>query len=241
MRFSTYLPLPAGEAMIYPKSHPRSLAAWLAFPLLLVLPALAPAQGSEGPVQKVVRFALLIDGRQVMEASAIRDEMVTVQIDDRGHYGFLTKITGAGTVAIDIFSIGSAQGERRLLETLFLDIGQRVTLAADPGLAVQVSEVLIDSELLRKRQSPIKLASLSYVSFREFAVSSSGCCVKCGEVTACGCAVTMSCGCCCAGCSNPECEEIECSSPLASGFFSGFNTCAQRFEDLIARVGHRGA
>lgn len=204
-------------------------------------PAQARAQDSNPTVsERVVRFALLLHGEQVMEAAAKRDDMVTVEIDDRGHYGFLPEVQGDGTVLMEIYSLEA--GPRRLVETVLLDYGKRVQLAADSSLALTLSEITVTrTAIARPAREFIRLASLGPVAFRSFALGSMDCCIRCGNVTTCGCAVTMSCGCCCSdGCTNQGCTELECNPEFGFGTGKASGECGLKFEGLVAALAPRG-
>lgn len=191
----------------------------------LVLAAVAVCAAPETLISQtaseatVVRFSLVIDGTQQLQAAANYGKMITVQIEGRGSYGFVPEMrSGSSEVQVQVFELGTGEHGRtpEHLETVHLAIDSTVALTADPGISIRIYK----AEVSRAESSAVALASLVGYRFSPFAGAASGeCCVTCDNVTACGCAVTMSCDCCCAGCSNPDCPE--CVGGLAGGSVSG--------------------
>lgn len=187
---------------------------------------------------KIVTLQISLDGTPVVDASAIEGRMLTTHIRNRGDYGFQPTVLDDGRVLVDVFEITRAvPGEvERKIQTIAVNADAPIALTADPGIAVQLVDI-------RDRPGSTSPSSVSFASFsstmpqpfrEEFL---DNCCVTCGNVTSCGCAVSDSCGC----CETEECPKDDCPGDPELVAVNAVKkmpnaACKSRFEDQFVRT-----
>lgn len=127
----------------------RLLAGISTVLLLLALPGdpgSAQVPGSDNTSRTVLQFAITIDGAEEVRTRAIDGSMTTVQIDGRGTFGFIPKATVHGTVRVEVYSVTESMlgFSDRPLETLELSLNEPAKISADPGIAVSITEVVVE-------------------------------------------------------------------------------------------------
>jgi hypothetical protein len=174
----------------------------------------AQNQAFDGSVVEGGRFRLTFTGTGTFELSP-------VVADAEGRTFRITVYAGAED---------AESGSLRAAETVVARLGVPVPLRSMPSVSVVVDGT-------RRRGGAAAWAESSYhFAIQSIAAPSFGeCCVTCGLIRACGCAVTMGCGSCCADgcCPKPpiEVETMHRYVPQSRDFLRSASGCGRPVED----------
>lgn len=175
---------------MYAKWSRRALACAA---LLFAMPAAAQRVNPD----RVVDLHINMEAQNQSFGGSVREgSRFNLSVDGAGDFALVPVVTSEERQQITI-SVLRVDGERaRTVETVNATVGEPAVIRSIGSTTVVVE---------RTRIAPRPRASAGVVTFagnntvsRRFSSSFAGeCCVKCGSVRACGCAVSMDCGSCC--------------------------------------------
>ncbi|HEX2190212.1 MAG TPA: hypothetical protein VHG51_14995 [Longimicrobiaceae bacterium] len=183
---------------------------------LTIAPAPAPAQQLDP--NRIIDFHVnLEEFDQAVGGSVKEGGRYTITIKGRGTYALsaLASDLAAGQVTLTLYRASDERsGDYRPVETVQAKVGVPIALKSIPLASVVVEEIR------RVRVSASGAVPLLFTASSARPWSSVApvrffgeCCVTCGNVRVCGCAVTHSCGSCCSdGC----CEEVPAGGTAAA-------------------------
>lgn len=196
----------------------------------------SPAAAQRVNPDRVVDLHINLEAQNQSFGGSVREgTRFNLSIRGEGEFALVPVVTDEGRRQLTI-SVLRVEGENaRTLETVTATIGQPAVLRA-----IRSTTVVVE----RLRIAPRPSASAGAASFagtgatRRFGAGWFGkCCVTCGNVTACACAVSMDCGSCCADACCPIVDETRGPGAAAEG-----RTFAQRAVNSCTRpipVGER--
>jgi hypothetical protein len=165
--------------------------------ILASLLAAAPAAAQRVNPDRVVDLHINLEAQnQSFEGSVREGSRFNLSIDGQGDFALVPVVTSAERQQITL-SVLRVNGERvRTVETVTATVGQPAVLRSLGRTTVVVERL----RMAPRRQAAAGVATFARndASARRFAGAFAGeCCVRCGSVRACGCAVSMDCGSCC--------------------------------------------
>lgn len=165
----------------------------------LVLASLAvlcvPAQAQQINPARVINLHLNVESEnQSFSGAVMEGQGFRITLAGAGSFEIMPVLVAEGRYAVAI--LGGPEGAERAglrqVETVTAREGVPVALRSIPhtGLVIEGSRIAAPTAMVRP--ATYTFASMPWMALHR-------CCVTCGKVTACGCAVESDCGWCCAG------------------------------------------
>jgi hypothetical protein len=186
--------------------------------------ALAPNAVGQQAI-RTVGIRVVLPDEHTVRITAVEGDMARIAYEGFGVLGFAPKVVNAArpTVSIAVYEVSEVEfgSPTRLIETVVLEGKGKATLGKVAGVDLQLDTVRVvyETDVSRTAMSrPASLFSVALASTLPSPAKRGPCCVTCGSVTSCGCAVVDSCGCCCDWpCCNGGCEEADLSVAITKG------------------------
>ncbi|HEX6040002.1 hypothetical protein [Longimicrobium sp.] len=173
---------------------------------LLMIAALmaGPAAAQRVNPDRVIDFHINMEAQNQSFGGSVREgARFNLSIRGVGEYALVPVVTNERAQQLTI-SVVRLEGENaRTVETVTATVGEPAILRS-----IRMTTVVIEELRMAPRRAAATTATFAgNVSERRFHFAYTGeCCITCGVVKACGCAVSMSCGNCC---SDSCCKIIE--------------------------------
>lgn len=206
--------------------------------VLAAAPVSAPAQQLDP--NRIIDFHVnLEEYNQSVGGSVNEGGRYTITIRGRGAYAITAVVTDVAAQRVTVTVLGASDGSQdfRPLETVRATVGKPAPLKSIPQASVVVEGIRRANVARGVAPLNIEFASTSPRAALPLmpAAALNRCCVTCGEVEVCGCAVTMDCGNCCSG---PCCPPIKITAsdpnaalPARSGYRFASTTCRKAVPD----------